>query len=298
MGEIEKYLQHKDNPEIPFSEGKEKDALDFIWDTAALYPTDAKAQTHKQWQKLQADLVKKPVRNFYFGYISIAASLLLLFGLWFVFYPSKTNKEHTLTDNTQTTEINSSTKLAIHKLPNGSYITLKPNSSIVLSGNNKMVVELKKGTAFFNIAKNTFTSFIVKSSEGNVLVTGTQFTVSSKANQIKVAVNEGSVEFNTSDNKIYKIKSAKALVKNRKGIIETVNINDLAQEFNWTSGILTFDNKEFAYIIKQLEDFYSVKLTFDQTLSQRKVTVTFDNITLEQAISVLENTLETKITRE
>ena len=124
------------------------------------------------------------------------------------------------------------------------------------------------GEAFFEVAKNPEKPFIVKTSNLEILVLGTQFDVSAYEEDevIQTVLKEGSVDIrrkgtlffehdvvikpnqmaafdkNTSDTKIYEV--------------------DADAYTLWTKGLIHFEDVDFNRVIKKIERFYNISISF------------------------------------
>ena len=81
------------------------------------------------------------------------------------------------------------------RLPDGSRIDLAPDSRIrVAFSAKRRSVELRRGEAFFDVAKDEARAFTVRAADTEVIVTGTAFNVHRSPNAVTVAVAEGAVK--------------------------------------------------------------------------------------------------------
>ncbi|HYE37039.1 FecR family protein [Methylocaldum sp.] len=83
-------------------------------------------------------------------------------------------------------------------LPDGSRATLNADSAVALRFEDSVRrIELLRGEAFFEVAKDTARPFVVASGEGETKAVGTTFTVRQSKEKTEVAMLEGVVEAST-----------------------------------------------------------------------------------------------------
>jgi transmembrane sensor len=79
-------------------------------------------------------------------------------------------------------------------LRDGSHVTLNTNTSIHVDlGNTQRLIELEKGEAYFEVAKDPHRPFIVQAGHKRVIAVGTKFSVRRDHDDVQVAVTEGKV---------------------------------------------------------------------------------------------------------
>jgi ferric-dicitrate binding protein FerR (iron transport regulator) len=152
------------------------------------------------------------------------------------------------------------------------------------------------GEAFFEITRNESKPFTVNMGLSSVEVLGTSFNINTVGNNdaIEVVVNSGKVKFTSSG-----IKKSVILIKGEKGIlmktnnllskVENTDVNFMA----WKTRQLIFNDVELDNVIQTLNKLYEQQIYFSTDIGKNcKVTVTFDNQSIEAILSVLELTLD------
>lgn len=159
------------------------------------------------------------------------------------------------------------------------------------------------GEAFFEVKPNNDQPFIIKTKEVEVEVLGTSFNVNSYENRpnIDVVVNSGKVAVSSNIDKnitvILQAGDRGSYVKDEGDFTSELNtdINYLA----WKTRKLVFVNEEFGQIIKKVEEVYSRKILVENSdLLTCRVTSTFDQLSFEAVIRILETTLNLSITEK
>lgn len=182
-------------------------------------------------------------------------------------------------------------------LADGSTVSLRPNSRLysVSEKSNKQLLELS-GEAFFDVTENKNRTFTVKTAEGAVSVLGTRFNLSSRNNELRVYLEEGSVKVESAADKdglILKPGESAAVVKG--GVPVHQNITE-EEATGWLSQSLIFNNRALTDIIGELEQHFDVGIEVSAGLLQQSLTgeLSLKNIdtTLADLGKVLGGTFE------
>ncbi len=174
-----------------------------------------------------------------FWWYSIAASLILLFGISGFFFSQKT-----YTATTSYNEIN---------LADGSKISLAPGSKLThqrLFGFRKRILELK-GESFFEVTKGN--SFVVNTPNGTVKVLGTKFRVLDTGDFLEVVCTEGKVQVNF-QNKTYIL--TKGLLFNSTD--QKVQKTNLLRYQN--KAVVYYSKAPLEYILGIVKSIYGIKI--------------------------------------
>jgi ferric-dicitrate binding protein FerR (iron transport regulator) len=151
------------------------------------------------------------------------------------------------------------------------------------------------GEAYFEVTKNRDLPFVVTTSNLDIKVLGTIFSVSAllAENTTEVILEEGSVEI---DNPGTGLKAMlkpdqKFIFDNLNKENQTVSVN--AQQYNaWKDGMLVFRNEPLAEVFKRLSRWYNVKITIsDEQIKRYKYRATFQNEPIEEVIRLIAMTL-------
>jgi len=79
-------------------------------------------------------------------------------------------------------------------LPDGSHVTLNTDSQLRVALNKQeRLVELIRGEAYFEVAKDPSRPFVVKAGGKRIVAVGTQFSVLREGEEVRVIVSEGTV---------------------------------------------------------------------------------------------------------
>lgn len=182
-------------------------------------------------------------------------------------------------------------------LPDGSTVTLSRYSTLQYP--EKFEEETRNvilsGEGFFEVSKDKAHPFIVKASDVEIRVLGTQFNVQSYANDkyIKTTLIEGSVSVSNSLNSNSEIlKPNQSVTFNKKsGELIKESEENAIDEIAWKSGALLFKNKPLSEIAADLSNHFNVAVKIaDTNLMNYKLTARFNhNEDIEEILNLLQN---------
>jgi len=234
-----------------------------------------KSIQNKIIKKKKAKLKKQ---NFKWG-ISIAASLLMLFGLFTEF-----NNQDTLI---KTSFSEQKTVLLL----DGSEVVLNAKSEISYLKNNwedKREI-LLKGEAYFKVKKGS--TFTVQTEYGTITVLGTQFNVNASNKYFEVTCYEGKVKV-TNNNKNYILKPS-----NRFRKINDDNVEEHDTTIDspaWVKGESNFKSVPLKYVIIALEKQYDIEIDANAIDDSLIFTGSFTHKNIDVALASVFKTMEIK----
>lgn len=186
-------------------------------------------------------------------------------------------------------------------LEDGTMVMLNKYSSLTVDrkfGTTARKVQLQ-GEAFFEVSPDKQKPFYIKTTDAYIRVVGTSFNVAaySKTHLTEVTVRSGVVEVkNKARTKTVMLQEGhKALVNSHTDTINAVradNFNELA----WRTHKLTFRNTPLERVCRQLTRTYSQRVIIgNEQLKNCRISVTFENQTLESALNVISETLAVRV---
>ncbi|MFY7671796.1 FecR family protein [Tenacibaculum sp. MEBiC06402] len=211
--------------------------------------------------------------------IAVAASVAIVFGLLYLYNAPTIH----------TTDFGE--QMAVH-LPDGSEVMLNSKSEISFSERNWVIsrnVELK-GEAFFKVEKGS--NFTVNTRTGNVSVLGTQFNVTTNDDLIEVSCYEGKVKVESQEKEVFLTKG-KAF-RNIDGVSEEWEFKNT--EPSWKNGESSFTSISLKYVIKAIENQYSVNISAKGVNLDNKFTGAFTHEDLNIALETVFRPLQIKAT--
>lgn len=220
-----------------------------------------------------------------------AAAVILLFVSGYIFWSNSTEK----------TILNSSYgEVKAYQLPDGSQVTLNAKTELALSKNweqgNEREVWLK-GEAFFKVQKTKAKNkFVVHTGTTDIVVTGTQFNVTTNQDETSVLLTEGSVTIITADGKELHMQPGDFVtVHNQKA--EKVPVNE-EKVLAWKQAKIVFDNTRMTEVAQIITKHYGVKVTLaEKEINEKRISGVMPNDSLDVLLKALEATQDFKIVR-
>ncbi len=220
-----------------------------------------------------------------FVYLSgIAATLLLLVGVWMVFYLPGEKEFVRVADH----------QIINDTLPDGSTIALNENSNIKYQEVPHQRKVIFSGEAYFDIKEDITKPFIIQMDEAKVLVTGTAFNLKSFPDQDTVVLymEEGRAYLINADE-----NDSVLVTEGKKGLFikPTGSLHVLEEGFTndtyWLTKTLIFKKTALSEVFYLLQETYKAKIKVNDEnilncrLSARYKDASLDHI-LEQIASV------------
>lgn len=152
-------------------------------------------------------------------------------------------------------------------------------------------VELN-GEGYFSVAQESSRPFIVKMSDMDIKVTGTQFNAQAYLddNFIRVLLDEGGVKLKDVHGKEYRMMSGNVAEYNKKtGLCIITKPSDTAPLKAWKSNNLNFYRTPLSDVLKTLERQYGVKFQYkDKTLLETRFTLSTNKVYIEDILLNME----------
>ncbi len=230
-------------------------------------------------QKIQLKKSTKVKQLYTKWAFSIAASLLLLFGI---------NAFFNQQDVFNVTNFGEQKTIA---LLDGSEAILNANSKLNYSKKkwkNKRVVFLQ-GEAFFKVKKGK--TFVVKTKNGSVEVLGTEFNVKSFSDYFEVTCYSGKV-------KVVQNEKKKILLPNQS--YQKINGNFIESNIvktkkpDWLLGESSFNSVPIRYVLHELENQFQIKFVKNNIDQNILFTGSFPNNNKKVALKIVFDALEIK----
>ena len=119
-----------------------------------------------------------------------------------------------------------------------------------------------KGEACFEVTQGK--RFTVKSDQNQVRVLGTSFNVFARAEKYSVTCLTGKVEVMTNLENIILTPNMQATWRN--GVMQVVEIADVAQSIGWTQNKFIFIGVPLTEVVKEIERQYGIRVTTSSNL--------------------------------
>lgn len=226
--------------------------------------------------------VKKTQQSFKWG-LSIAASILIIFGCYFAFNPLDTRYETSYAEQKTI------------KLPDGSEVVLNAKSVVNFTQKDwdtNRSIQLK-GEAFFKVKKGS--TFSVQTPNGLVTVLGTQFNIKDTDTFFEVVCYEGKVSV-TNNKKEHVLSPGNAIRKiDGKDSEKHDKENSLP---SWLNGESSFVSVPLKYVILELEKQYNIQIDAHRIDDSIIFTGSFSNKDLKLALVSVFKTMDIQYIKE
>jgi transmembrane sensor len=158
-------------------------------------------------------------------------------------------------------------------VPDGSRVTLNTDSRVRIRFNEKeRLVDLERGEAFFEVAKDPHRPFIVRAGNRRVVAVGTQFSVRREGDDVRVVVSEGTVRMDPGATHASENATAAPLllaagseVRAEAGsvLVQKKSIPEIEQRLTWRAGLLTFRDTPLAEAAAEFNRYNSRKIVIE-----------------------------------
>lgn len=274
------------------------EAAKAVWDAGAALPPDAFDKT-AGWDALRDELhlpqTGTPIRSLkprhtWWKVAAVAIPLLALAGY---FHNMQHHGEAYVTyGNTKPTK-----QVDTLHLADGSQVFLRPGTAVSyrMTGHTRNVI-LQRGEAFFRIAKDEQHPFEITIPGGVVRVLGTSFNVKKSGAFSDVTVLDGKVSVgNDTQPPVLLTAGQQAIVKDGQVTLQPGNY---AYRCGWSNHDLYFSDQPVSTVLQTLGDLYHVNLSLqDSALLQKRITIRFNNVGLEEALPVMGEILDRHASR-
>lgn len=171
-------------------------------------------------------------------------------------------------------------------LPDGSSVILSPDSKISYNDRtwNKARAIALEGTAFFEVKKGS--TFTVNTTQGNVTVLGTSFSVTSRNKTFEVICKTGkvAVRLNKKDGKESILLPGDMVVLKSDSLAFDDGLDTKPNTISWLDGVYTFDAQPLSEVIDELERQFNVTVSLSNDLEGMTYTGFFRKNDLEEAL--------------
>lgn len=255
----------------PFSSLLEKQ-----WAVAADTMFQNQTASDRIWTNISKELWdgSRAKRYLYYKAYSIAASILILFGIgglsWMLTQaPPVITTMHITTSGIQNMES--------VVLPDGSIVQMGPGSKLIYPSEfvgKKREVQLE-GQAFFDVIKDKSKPFVVKTKDMDVTALGTAFEIFSynQENNVEAILLNGKIKVDIIQNNHQKqlilSPDEKLSLSRRDNEIKIEKVN-ASKYSDWRNhGILSFENEKLSMIIPRLEQWYGRKVLCQRDIADK-----------------------------
>jgi ferric-dicitrate binding protein FerR (iron transport regulator) len=264
-----------------------------VWDDSRQLALTSAIDGNRAWQKFQQRIHPAPVRRTSFGWMRIAASVIIIVGLGLLAYWEFNDRTKEMTVVAQKTVLNDT-------LPDGSVVTVNKGSSIsylsTFKGETRQVS--LKGEAFFHVTPNKKKPFIISVNDVQITVVGTSFNVKTINGNTDVVVETGIVKV-TRAGKTVELKANEEVIVNTKdSALTKEKVSDQLYKYYRTKEFVCDDTPLWKLVDVINEAYNSHIVIGNPALKDMSITTTFNNESLEQVLNVVSLTLNIRIVKE
>ena len=264
-----------------------------IWDDSRQLALTSTKDENRAWQKFQQRIHPVSVRRAGFGWMRIAASLIILAGLGLLTYWIFNDRTKELTVVAQKTVLNDT-------LPDGSVVTVNKGSSISylpkFKGETRQVS--LKGEAFFNVTPNKKKPFIISANDVQITVVGTSFNVKTSNGNTEVVVETGIVKVTRAGKTVELRANEEVTVGTKDSILTKEKVSDQLYKYYRTKEFVCNDTPLWKLVDVINEAYNSHIVIGNPALQDMSITTTFNNESLEQVLNVISITFNIKVIKE
>lgn len=205
----------------------------------------------------------------------------------FLLYPKNTTKGAWRT-------ITAEAYAVTYMLPDSSSVIIYPNSLIRFHNRNNWISDRNvqmRGKVSFNVIHNETSPFVVEGLMAKVKVLGTRFIVDeSRKDTTIVNVESGKVQFSA-------IGQSESLILTKGMTAQLINQEDKPKIISQLkTGSFVFDNTPLIKVLDELSSYYKVTLSANKT--DKRLTASFKEKSLDEIIRFIEKALNVKIEKQ
>lgn len=267
----------------------------FILDSGKKMAAQSPADENAQWEKFKLKREQAGATtnvraiNSNVKWLQMAAAAVVLIGgllAGLYFYAGKTNVKGALISFKTEKDIRTVT------LPDGSEIVLNSYSGVSYSSDflkNRSI--LLNGEAFFKVKHDASSPFVVRTGSVKIQDIGTAFNVRSKAQQVEVVVESGSISVH--ENNLSANVNAREKIRINAGDkqLHVEKNNDLLYTY-YRSNEFVADNTPLWQVVETLNDAYGAHIAIENnSLRNIPLTVTLKRESLDKVLQVIASTI-------
>lgn len=269
------------------------DDAKLIYEKAQL-PGKQEFDTEVAWTKVKSKIAKKETKTrFMLPTWGIAAGLILIFALTFIFY--------SIRQSTQEFQFVADNKVVTQQMPDLTEISLNQHSQVKVEYNerkNKGTIVLA-GEALISIPDSKKVNWTVQAGELQIEDIGTVFHVKAfpDSAMVEVTVQEGLVRFFKEDMEGITLKAGeKGIYDKNLNVFSKLEADPNVSAFVTRS--FTFQEEELGEVLDKLSQIYGKKIVMEGNISGCKLTVAFENEDLETILEIISETLSLEVIEE
>jgi ferric-dicitrate binding protein FerR (iron transport regulator) len=264
-----------------------------IWEASKEIDISLTVNENAAWQRFQERTQRakqRPAVIKTFTKLKVAAAIVIAFGLSYLIWDKTTSAPVTFSTANQS---------KIDTLPDGSYVTLNKNSSIIYAGRfkgDKRKVTLK-GEAFFNVTTDKNKPFVVEVNDVTVTVLGTSFNVKNVDGNTEVVVETGVVQVKKRNRSVTLKPKEKVVIARQDTVLGKEASTDKLYNYYRTNEFVC-DNTPLWKLVEVLNEAYASNIVIEnEKLKNLPLTTTFYNESLDNVLNIISETFNITVER-
>ncbi|MBS1566671.1 MAG: DUF4974 domain-containing protein, partial [Bacteroidetes bacterium] len=147
------------------------------------------------------------------------------------------------------------------------------------------------GEAYFDVAKNPASPFVVMAAGLQTNVLGTAFNISAYDNEAraKVTLIEGAVGL-TNGKESHRLQPGEQGQLDRRGVLSVVENVNTEEAIAWKSGRFEFDETDVQSVMRQLARWYDVEIHYEGNISKHISGTIARSVSLSKVLDMLQKT--------
>lgn len=147
-------------------------------------------------------------------------------------------------------------------LEDGSEITLNTDSRVrVRYEQGRRGIELLRGEAMFDVAKDPQRPFVVNAGGTQVIAVGTSFTVKRSSAQVDVLVREGIVQVQEQKQELRLLRGDKVRLATRAApVLRKVDDAEVRRELAWRNGMIAFSGQTLQEVTQEFARYNRLRI--------------------------------------
>lgn len=264
-----------------------------IWDDSRQLAQTSTADENAAWKKFQQRIHPAPVRKANFGWMRIAASVIIIAGVGLIAYLFMSDSAKQVTVLAQQTVLNDT-------LPDGSVVTINKGSSIsynsALKGDTRQVA--LKGEAFFTVTPNKKKPFVISVNDVEITVVGTSFNVKNMNGNTEIVVETGIVRVTKAGKTVELTANERIEVNAQDTVLSKEEVSDKLYNYYRTKQFVCDETPLWKLVEVVNEAYNSTIVIGDPAIRNLTITTTFDNESLDQVLNVIKETFNITVVKE
>ncbi len=268
------------------------ESFEYAWKSSSESSLFHKIDVGKDWQNVRNRMGfdRKEIKSISRRLLRVAAvlipALILLSSLVAYYY---------LPGFGRLTAFNADNSKEVISLPDGSEVTLKKDSKLIvvrgLKGDERRVK--LNGEAYFKVEKNSNHPFLLSISGAMIEVVGTAFNLENEGKKVTINVTEGIVRFYDKHNEILVHKGEEAVFDGKTIFKSKIEDNNFLA---WKTGVMSFNDAGIIEILEVVIDCYNEVSGYKIDAKNKiKVTTVFNNQSMKEVIEELQIHFNKKI---